>query len=394
MPFRLPGIGRKSPEDQPYKTTSQGHNPEQRFSRWRVKISHGASFFRWCSETASSLRPEMSLLKRAVRNNAIVVKTIIKPPQKGKYWKKVPLTDNLQERRGIAIDSALSQLPYWMNWEDVSEAECLHGGRDITTRPGEAETLPLHEMHVGFFEEISPLVAEAGAHALTQLQQTHPLLRNMKLSPEGILFDSKTGLTATLVKNNRNNTLTLSFGGTNSGLNIRLFEKQSHRLIKKRFNLTWLHIKADIRNLVGWNVPVIYKQAAKLTEVIAEMAKKQDMPVTLTGHSLGGGMAAYAAAKFGLKARTFSPAALGKKTLADLTDDQKASANKLIHNYMVINDPVNNHWLSNPFRMITAPTIIGKRSFIKKQPATGRTTLLGRHAWSHRHYMEVLKREK
>ena len=351
----------------------------------------------WCSKTAQQWIPGVSLFGRAIRNSATVLRTLIKPPKRGRYWVQVPLTTNHEEKRHIAVDSALSQLSYWMNWEDVSEAERLHGGNDIAGTPDSSESppLPLHELHVEFFEQITPAVIDTNSsQALTSLQQAHPLLRNMKLSPEGILFDQHTGFTATLVKNNKDNTLTLSFGGTRSGADIHLFEKQAQTIKKRRFNLTWPQIKADIRNFVGWNIPTVYRQALTVTEAIMEMASREGMPVSLTGHSLGGAMAAYSAAKFGLRARTFSPAALGKKTLADLTEQQKTDANNLIHNYMVTNDPVNNHWLSNPFRMIASPTIIGKRSLIRKQPATDQTTLLGRHIWSHRHYMEVLKQKE
>ena len=371
------------------------------FKQWNVKVSRGRRFLNWCADAARRWIPGVSLVERVTRSSSTVIKTVSNAPRQGKYWQQVPLTTSSEEKRNIAIDSALSQLPYWMNWEDVAEAERLHGGSDRITRPDASNktpsSLPQHELHVAYFEQIFPLVGESGDPNLppprTDLQHKHPLLKNVRLSPEGILFDPRTGLTATLIKNNKDNTLTLAFGGTKSGSDIRLFENRAGNIRKRRFNLIWPQIKADIRNFVGWSAPTIYRQAAELTQLIQQMAEQDKLSLNLTGHSLGGGLAAYSAAKFGLKARTFSPAALGKKTLANLTREQKENANGLIHNYLVTDDPVNNHWVSNPFRMIAAPTIIGTRSVIEEQPATGQANMLGRHIWSHRHYMEVLKKD-
>lgn len=371
------------------------------FKQWNVKVSPGRRFLNWWADAARRWIPGVSLVERVIRNSDAVIKTVSSAPEHGRYWQQVPLTTNLEEKRNIAIDSALSQLPYWMNWEDVAEAERLHDGNDRVAGPDATDktspSLPQHELHVAYFEQISPLVGQSGASdrppPITDLQHKHPLLKHVRLSPEGILFDPRTGLTATLVKNNRDNTLTLAFGGTKSGSDIRLFEERAGNIKKRRFNLIWPQIKANIRNFVGSSVPMIYRQAAELTQLIQQMAERENLPLSLTGHSLGGGLAAYSAAKFGLKARTFSPAALGKKTLADLNREQKESASGLIHNYLVTDDPVNNHWVSNPFRMIAAPTIIGTRSVIEEQPATGQANMLGRHIWSHRHYMEVLKKD-
>ncbi|AMO55021.1 hypothetical protein GZ77_00235 [Endozoicomonas montiporae] len=373
------------------------------FKQWKVRLSPGKRFIRWCKEAAFRWIPGMRLVDRVVSGSLTLINTTARPPGRGEYWEKVPLTRNLSEKREIAIDSALSQLPYWMNWEDVSEAERLHGGDDavITSLSGDKSSSglqPLNEIHIDFFKQITPLLADVpaagSAPVLSTIQKAHPLLKTMRLSSEGILFAPRTGLTATLTRNNQNNSLTLAFGGTKSGSDIRLFEQQAGEIRRKRFNLTWGQIKADIRNFVGWSVPTIYRQAAELAGVIQGMAEREKMPLSLTGHSLGGGLAAYSAAKHGLKARTFSPAALGKKTLADLSQSQKTNANELIHNYLVTDDPVNNHWLSNPFRMMAKPTIIGKRSVIEEQPQTGENTMIGRHIWSHRHYMEVLKKDR
>ena len=401
MDNNVGGAGRKTVTSQPPVPPRRDLETEKTFKQWNVKLSPGKRFLSWCASAARRWIPGVSLVERAVRNSKTVIDTATEPPVKGRYWQQVPLADSLEERRNIAIDSALSQLPYEMNWKDVAEAECLHGGSDTLERSDSSTQTthtkpPLHELHVAFFEQISPLIGESddyrGLPVLTDIQKQHPLLMNMRLSPEGILFDRRTGFTATLVKNNKDNTLTLAFGGTRSGANIRLFERQAGVIRKKRFNLTWPQIKADVRNFVGWSAPTIYRQAAELTQIIQKMANHKKMPLSLTGHSLGGGLASYSAAKFGLKARTFSTAALGKKTLANLTREQKNDANELIHNYLITDDPVNNHWISNPFRMITAPTIIGKRTVIEEQPVTGQDTMLGRHSWSHKHYMEVLKK--
>lgn len=106
--------------------------------------------------------------------------------------------------------------------------------------------------------------------------------------------------------------LTLILGGTNtshSDSQLRTFPAEV-----KQF-------RADVLNVLG-RLPRLFGVAAQLTELLlAERGRAlPDVPLTLAGHSLGGGLVQYAAGLYGLRGLAFSPTALGRAVAAPLPD--------------------------------------------------------------------------
>lgn len=114
----------------------------------------------------------------------------------------------------------------------------------------------------------------------------------------------------------------------------------------------------------------------------------------LVGHSLGGGLVQYCSAKNKVLGRTFNPVAPGHRVMMDLTMDEKELAtNGLIDNYLIHHDPINLPLGYQLWHKRFAPTIIGQRTIIHADNATGKKTLYGRHSWSHLHYIAAIKRK-
>lgn len=106
--------------------------------------------------------------------------------------------------------------------------------------------------------------------------------------------------------------LVLILGGTNtssSDSQLRTFPAEA-----KQF-------RADVLNVLG-RLPRLFSVAAELTELLlSERARAlPDLPLTLAGHSLGGGLAQYAAGLSGVRGLAFSPTALGRAVAAPLPD--------------------------------------------------------------------------
>ncbi|OED45596.1 hypothetical protein ACH42_04930 [Endozoicomonas sp. (ex Bugula neritina AB1)] len=107
--------------------------------------------------------------------------------KKGEYWQIKSLPSDPLQQKAIAIDSALSQLSYDMKWSRVTEAENIHHSPPIFDNYSIAD--------MNSFEDI--------------VASQDPLFKNMRISSEGMLFDSRTGLTALLIKNKFSDELTL-----------------------------------------------------------------------------------------------------------------------------------------------------------------------------------------
>ena len=121
-----------------------------------------------------------------------------------------------------------------------------------------------------------------------------------KLDPlTGVFRDSKTGLYAELKPlGSKPGKYVLCFGSTGVG------------------RMTMKQINVDIAQVLNkTKVPAAYEQAAKLA---AELIKETGAEITVTGQSMGGGLANYVGMKLGIESVCYNPAALGQAAIKDL----------------------------------------------------------------------------
>lgn len=154
---------------------------------------------------------------------------------------------------------------------------------------------------------------------------------NIKLYPQhGLLNDSKTGLVAYIFHNKIRQEIRLVFGGTTSGEAVSggapRYMKNPRTFINQ--------CNANINNVFG-DIPACYKQASQLLhhlQLLMQHEKWQKYSLSTSGHSLGGGLAAYSALKVSttekaIRAECFSSAQLGLGLQNDLLAQYSNLAN-------------------------------------------------------------------
>ncbi|WP_157129567.1 phospholipase [Nocardia amamiensis] len=142
---------------------------------------------------------------------------------------------------------------------------------------------------------------------------------NTKGLDSGLLKDSKTGLKAALYKDRENGNFVLAFAGTFQ------FDPRS-----------W---KANLLQGTGFEAAQ-YTQAIRLGK-LARNAFGDNL--VMTGHSLGGGLAATAAHASGSPAVTFNAAGLSDRTLTRMGSDPNAARRNAadhIRNYVMEGEPL------------------------------------------------------
>ena len=103
---------------------------------------------------------------------------------------------------------------------------------------------------------------------------------------------------------------------------------------------------ANGKNAALGKTPDSYKQASELTrhvmDLMAKDPKYKDYSFSVSGHSKGGGEAAYAALtqKEPVDAICFSSAELGKEMRESIPEEKRANAASHIHHYYIEGDPV------------------------------------------------------
>jgi hypothetical protein len=140
--------------------------------------------------------------------------------------------------------------------------------------------------------------------------------------------------------------VTLVLGGTNS----------SHTDSQPRtFPAEVQQLRADVLNVMG-RIPRLYRAADLLTLLLRDELALQGggHRLTLTGHSLGGGLAQYAGLMNGTSVLAFSPTALGRGLLTLLADarrlDDPSAVLAQIRSYSLDGDPIpllGTTWLSS-----------------------------------------------
>ena len=96
----------------------------------------------------------------------------------------------------------------------------------------------------------------------------------------------------------------------------------------------WHDRAADTDNYFRGKKQAAPDQYRQALEYVQKQAQECHCEPVVTGHSLGGGLAAYTASALGLEAWTFNPAGLGKSTYKDTKDSSR------ITNLMDLRDPV------------------------------------------------------
>ena len=176
-------------------------------------------------------------------------------------------------------------------------------------------------------QEYKDLVGTRNASNLETFLSDSPL--SSKLDPlTGAFRDPATGLFAEL-KSVGGGKYALCIGSTGVG---RMTMKQT---------------KVDIAQVLNQRkVPAAYKQAVELTKVLHNVLKQQmqdewnrleiegtvqdsDLIFTVTGQSMGGGIANYVGLKLGIQSNCFNPAALGQAAIKDLKDSGRLTPENL-----------------------------------------------------------------
>lgn len=181
------------------------------------------------------------------------------------------------------------------------------------------------QVHGGRFLELDALALRLGG--VRHIAGRHSYLH----APTGLAFAAH---------QDAGGSVTLVLGGTNSGHT----DSQPRTLPAEVRQL-----RADVLNVVG-RVPRLYRAADLLTLLLRDELALQGAPntegrrLTLTGHSLGGGLAQYAGLMNGTPVLAFSPVALGRGIQALLEGagrlNDPGAVIRQVRSYSLENDPI------------------------------------------------------
>lgn len=141
-----------------------------------------------------------------------------------------------------------------------------------------------------------------------------------------------------------NNTTALStppYADIETGFFGRAFKKSNEIIIAFRgTEITELgDLKADVQNFSNAK-PEQYQQALDFVAGVLNDVPPGVDKITLTGHSLGGGLASYAALYFGANAVVFNGAGLGQGLRANIPQQHMERQQSLVRNIDLKSDPV------------------------------------------------------
>lgn len=263
-----------------------------------------------------------------------------------------PPTDARQKVK-LALDAEIAAYPYHRSLEKVKAAALqAENHPDLSSDD-------VKDMKLGEWDTARPLALAAGKAAGLSTKGS-----------KGFIYDKKSGLTAYVMHNPTSSPkeVRIVFGGTTSGKSAGGLEKRN--LLNGGFALKqWI---ANAKNAVLGQTPDSYRQARELTMKVQQMMaadpRYQDFQLTVSGHSKGGGEAAYAtlSQKPPVHAICFSSAELGRGMRESFTDEQKAHATRYVTHYNIKGDVAPN-----------VGKVIGHLGHIGKV-----VTLPAEHAWS------------
>lgn len=164
------------------------------------------------------------------------------------------------------------------------------------------------------------------------------------ISPSGVIVDPASGLRAAVTKDPAQpEKYIISFGSTGSAES----SDDGALLCLKQNN-------ANIRQYLGF-VPTVYEQAKQLTSAVVNLCGKEN--VSTTGHSLGGGLAQFAALHNGVKGLCLNGSPLGVGLQKNL-GDKLSNAGQLISHVSMRGD-----WLSYSAAALPISIFIPKNEF-------------------------------
>lgn len=244
------------------------------------------------------------------------------------YAVEVPPLTDAEQKIQLAIDAEIAAFPYHRSLDKIAQASQLsENNPDIEPEAGK-------HLKSGKWDIARPLALAAGKAAGLSTKGS-----------EGFIYDKKSGLTAYVLHNPTSKPkpeVRLVFGGTTSGKTTGGLIKRS--LLNRGFTLRqWI---ANGKNAVLGKTPDSYRQASELTQkvqrFIATDPKYKDYTLTVSGHSKGGGEAAYAALsqEEPVHAICFSSAELGKEMRESIPEETRANAAAHIHHYYIEGDAV------------------------------------------------------
>ena len=244
------------------------------------------------------------------------------------YAVEVPPPTDAGQKAQLAIDAEIAAFPYHQSLDKIAQATQLSENHP-TIDPEDGKHLKS-----GQWDTARPLALAAGKATGLSTKGS-----------EGFVYDKKSGLTAYILHNPTSKPkpeVRLVFGGTTSGETTGGLVKRS--LLNRGFTLRqWI---ANGKNAVLGKAPDSYRQASELTQKIQRLMatdpKYKDYTLTVSGHSKGGGEAAYAALsqKEPVRAICFSSAELGKEMRESIPEETRANAAAHIHHYYIEGDAV------------------------------------------------------
>jgi len=165
---------------------------------------------------------------------------------------------------------------------------------------------------------------------------------NLTMLDDGRMCDFYSGLAVQIFSNEEKKRIALAFGGTTSGAQkgqilARIFGNFSIMIQQWRTNLAGLSLMSNA-------IPSSYHQASELTQLMLQHLKndphKKSWNIVNTGHSKGGGEAAYAAAINGVYATCFGTPELSGALLNAIGPLKLAMSSKKIRHFFVKGDIV------------------------------------------------------
>ena len=222
-----------------------------------------------------------------------------------------PKTTSISDKRQLAVDAELAAYPYHRSFHRILDAA--------------------HGQSVGYWHLAEDIAEAAGEAANLSVDKKN-----------SFIFDRDSGLTAYVLVNHLQLEVRLIFGGTSSG------ETTGGLNIRSLFNsaFTFKQWVANAQNTLKFERPASYLQAKELTEevifFIDFLNEYQDYKLVLSGHSKGGGEAAYSALcqPTPVTAICFASAELGDKLLADIPVEHRVAARHFITHYLIEGDLV------------------------------------------------------